>query len=592
MKSRFFTPGSLGLWLLLGTSLALVFLVSLSYSVSAKPQAGVEQVRVAASADDAEESAKGAVDRASSDLELTREDDEQTVGLRFERVAVPQGAHITKAYVQFTVDEEDTSEASLLIHGEASDDPLSFGSEAYDLSSRPTTDAAVAWSPAAWPEPGQTAAEPQTPDLSPIVQEIVDRADWRQNNALALFITGEGKRVAASYDKDHAAAPLLHVEYDNRIAVDTFTATPAAREREVTFSWSVSSSDGGAVSCQLDADGDGTADYTFDTCQTTSSQTHLYPVAGRYQAVLTASGADGALRKAIITVPVTTPDSITVAAAGDIACDPDSPDFNDGRGTDSACAQMRTAAVLVKLNPDLVLALGDNQYKAGVYDAFLASYDPSWGRLKAKTFPIVGNHEGLRSESGQGYCEYFGAVAHCNAEGSQDGAAYYSFDVNNWHFIALNSNCTVAGGCGAGSPQEKWLRADLAANKQPCILAYWHHPRFSSGIHGGNPRYDAFWQALYEYGADIVLNGHEHLYERFASQNPAGAKDTKGIREFVVGTGGKEQRLFHDTAPNSDVRHRGTFGVLELSLHPASYDWAFVPEVGQTFQDSGMAVCH
>ena len=573
-------------------SLAVVLLVSLSYSVSAKSSQGVVQVRVATSADDAEESAKGAVDRTSSDLELTRAKSEQTVGLRFEGIAVPQGAHITKAYVQFTVDEKNSAETSLTIHGEASDDPLSFSSETYNLSSRPTTDAVVTWSPATWSEPGQAASAQQTPNLAPVLQEIVDRAGWRQNNALALLITGEGKRVAASYDKAHAAAARLHVEYDNRIVVDTFTATPAAREREVTFSWSVSGSSGEALNCQLDADGDGAADYTFDNCATTTSQAHLYPVAGRYQAVLTASGADGAVRKAVLTVPVTMPDSITVAAAGDIACDPDAPDFNAGRGTDSACAQMRTADLLVKLEPDLVLALGDNQYKAGEYDAFSASYDPSWGRLKAKTFPIVGNHEGLRPDSGQGYCDYFGAVAHCNAEGSQDGAAYYSFDVKNWHFIALNSNCAVAGGCGAGSPQEKWLRADLAANQQPCILAYWHHPRFSSGIHGNNPRYDAFWNALYEYGADIVLDGHEHLYERFAPQNPDGAKDAEGIREFVVGTGGKEQRIFHDVAANSEVRHRGTFGVLELTLHPASYDWQFVPEAGQTFQDSGMTVCH
>jgi hypothetical protein len=170
---------------------------------------------------------------------------------------------------------------------------------------------------------------------------------------------------------------------------------------------------------------------------------------------------------------------------------------------------------------------------------------------------------------------------------------YYSFDVGNWHLIALNSNCSQAGGCSATSPQGKWLAADLAAHTNSCTLAYFHHPRFSSGQIGNITTMDAFWQPLYQAGADIVLVGHDHDYERFAPQNPSGVLDIQfGIREFVVGTGGRNSSSFGSIKANSQVRNSSTFGVLKLTLTDGAYIWQFIPIAGSTFTDSGSGTCH
>ncbi len=186
-----------------------------------------------------------------------------------------------------------------------------------------------------------------------------------------------------------------------------------------------------------------------------------------------------------------------------------------------------------------------------------------------------------------GYYGYYGPAAGDPKQG------YYSYDLGAWHIVVLNGNCSPVGGCGAGSPQEKWLRADLAASPAKCTLAYWHQPRFSSGEHGSTSTYKPFWQALYDLGADVVVNGHDHDYERFAPQDPSGVADaSKGIRAFVVGTGGAGQRAFSTIRANSEVRNTGTFGVLRLTLRPASYDWEFLPVAGKTFTDKGTTACH
>ena len=169
---------------------------------------------------------------------------------------------------------------------------------------------------------------------------------------------------------------------------------------------------------------------------------------------------------------------------------------------------------------------------------------------------------------------------------------YYSYEVGGWHVVALNSNCAAVGGCGAGSPQEQWLRADLAAHPASCTLAYWHHPRFSSGEHGSDPTYTAFWQALYDANADLVLVGHDHDYERFAPQTADGTRDlARGIREFVVGSGGKNLRAFPQVRANSEARDVTSLGVLELTLGSGAYEWRFRPAVG-SYSDSGSASCH
>jgi hypothetical protein len=288
-----------------------------------------------------------------------------------------------------------------------------------------------------------------------------------------------------------------------------------------------------------------------------------------------------------------------VAAAGDIACDPSDSRFNAGLGTASACHEKATSDILVN-NGALaaILALGDDQYDCGSSSDFLNSFDPTWGRVKSLLRPIPGNHEYSATNpdaygvsdcttGATGYYSYFGAAAGDSTKG------YYSYDVGSWHLIALNSECYAIGGCGAGSPEETWLRADLTAHPAACTLAYWHRPRFSSGRSGSDSTYNTFWQDLYAAGADIVLNGHDHDYERFAPQNPAGALDQRtGIREFVVGTGGKEHYGFVSVVANSEVRNSDTFGVLELGLGANGYSWQFIPDAPGAFTDSGTASCH
>ena len=241
-----------------------------------------------------------------------------------------------------------------------------------------------------------------------------------------------------------------------------------------------------------------------------------------------------------------------IAAAGDIACDPIDSHFNGGLGVGTAgtsgdnCRQAAVATTIEGI-PGLqaVLDLGDNQYYCGSLQAFLGSYDRSWGAFKAITHPSVGNHEYLTAPGSSpatacdptnagasGHYQYFGAAA------GTPGQGYYSFNVGAWHLIALNSTCSGAGGCGATSPQGKWLAADLAANTRPCTLAYWHIPLFSSGGRA-SANSQSFFAALYAAKADVILNGHDHIYERFAPQTSTGAMDAvNGVREFIVGTGG------------------------------------------------------
>ena len=259
-----------------------------------------------------------------------------------------------------------------------------------------------------------------------------------------------------------------------------------------------------------------------------------------------------------------------------------------GAGDIAACASPGSEATAALLDgiPGTVFTTGDNAYGDGTAVEFAHCYEPTWGRHRARTRPSPGNHD-YGTARAAGYHDYFGAAA------GEPDRAYYSYDLGAWHVIALNSNCAQVGGCHAGSPQEQWLRADLAANWTACTVAYWHHPRFSSGPHGGARELWPLWQALYDAGADVVLAGHDHLYERFAPQDPAGRADpARGIRQFTVGTGGASHYGVSQIAPNSEVRNGDTFGVLKLTLHPTGYEWEFVPVAGRTFTDSGSAACH
>jgi len=274
-----------------------------------------------------------------------------------------------------------------------------------------------------------------------------------------------------------------------------------------------------------------------------------------------------------------------VAAAGDIACDPANPAFNNGLGSPRACRMRATSDLLAAGGYDAVFPLGDTQYDYGGFPAFTASYEPTWGRVKAITRAVVGNHE-YGIPGAKGYFRYFGRAAGPSARG------YYSFDLAAWHVVVLNGNCSVAP-CRAGSRQERWLEDDLSVHTNRCTLALWHQPLFSSGLSGGSPSVRPFWNALFRAGADLVLNGHDHDYERFAPKRPSGVLDPeRGIREFVVGTGGASFGPWDLIRPGSEVRENRTFGVLRLTLLPSSYEWQFVPEAGATFTDSGSGSCH
>jgi hypothetical protein len=279
------------------------------------------------------------------------------------------------------------------------------------------------------------------------------------------------------------------------------------------------------------------------------------------------------------------PAAVRIVAVGDIACSPQNPSYLGGLGTPSACAQRATSDLAASLAPQSVLLLGDNQYETGALADYLTSFHSSWGRLGELLRPVPGNHEYL-SAGAQGYYAYFGAAAGDPQKG------YYSFELADWHVVALNSNCGAVGGCQAGSEQERWLRDDLAAHAGRCTLAFWHQPRFSSGAHGNDAAYQGLWQALYDAGADIVLNGHEHIYERFAPQSPQGEADPQGgLRQFTVGTGGRNLTAYATLRANSEVRQNSTFGVLEMTLQADGYAWRYWPVSGP-FRDEGFAACH
>jgi len=228
-----------------------------------------------------------------------------------------------------------------------------------------------------------------------------------------------------------------------------------------------------------------------------------------------------------------------------------------------------------------IFTAGDNAYDAGTEAEFATCFAPTWGRHLARVRPSPGNHDYV-TPGAAGYFAYFGDRA------GPAGRGYYSFDLGAWHIVSLNSNVSVA----AGSEQDRWLAADLAAARQRCVLAYWHHPRFSSALHGSDASLTDLWRTLYDARADLVVNGHDHTYERFAPQTPSGGADpVRGIREFVVGTGGAPLYPFVQIEPNSEVRYNGGWGVLKLSLDETGYAWTFIPADGAAFADSGTGVC-
>ena len=269
--------------------------------------------------------------------------------------------------------------------------------------------------------------------------------------------------------------------------------------------------------------------------------------------------------------------TVTLAAAGDIACEPNL------STTATQCHQAQTAQLIQSLAPTAVAPLGDNQYQVGALTDYQAVFAPSWGQLTSPLHPVAGNHE-YNIPGATGYFSFFGpTVAGDPAKG------YYSYDLGDWHLLALNANCNFVP-CRAGSAQERFVRADLAAHRG-CTLAYWHQPRFASA--GILPDMTDIWRALDDYRNDIVLNGHIHRYERFAPQNAFGVADPlRGSREFIVGTGGKNlRRPGNPPAANTELIEARSFGALLLTLNAGRYDWRFFSQ-NTSFTDSGSTACH
>ncbi len=285
-------------------------------------------------------------------------------------------------------------------------------------------------------------------------------------------------------------------------------------------------------------------------------------------ATITATSEGKSGTSAITVIAAPPPGSTNVlVGAGDIA--------NGGSGAE-------TTAQLLDNIPGTVFTAGDNAYPDGADADFANKYDPSWGRHKARTRPSPGNHD-YHTSGAAGYYRYFGTNA------GPAGQGYYSYDIGDWHVISLNSNIDMS----AGSPQEQWLRADLAASTRECTIAYWHHPRFSSGTHGSSTAPQPLWQALYDAGAEIVVVGHDHNYQRFAPQTPDGVADpARGIRQFVAGMGGAGHYVFSTPIANTEAYNTNAYGVLKLTLAPGAYSWEFIPEPGKTYTDSGSGTCH
>ena len=260
--------------------------------------------------------------------------------------------------------------------------------------------------------------------------------------------------------------------------------------------------------------------------------------------------------------------TVTLIGAGDIA--------------DGGTEEVATAQLILQNPAATVFTAGDNAYPDGT-TANYAVYNQSWGQFKARTRPCPGNHD-YHTTGAAGYFTYFGTLA------GPAGRGYYSYDLGSWHIISLDSEIDMS----AGSPQEQWLRADLAASAKGCQLAYWHEPRFSSGdVHGSNTASRPLWQALQDAGAEIVICGHDHEYERFAPQDADGTPDAAmGIREFVVGTGGAGLYTITTPIANSETHSTSTYGVLRLTLGDGTYSWKFIPIAGEAYSDSGTGICH
>ncbi len=539
-------------------------LVATTVTVFTSPPVNyTEQLRISSGIADVEEAASGSVSTSSSDLELVNDGStgNQTVGLRFERLFIPKNAVITNAYLQFQVDETDSVTTSLMIHGEAADDAVAFTGAAFDVSSRGQTTASVAWTPPAWDTVGAAGADQQTPDLSAIIQEIVNRDGWSANNALVLTLTGSGARTAESFDGDPQAAPLLHIEFqappDNpanslptgtlSIAVNTGTPFPGSTLTAVN---ALADADGlGAFRYQWERSNDGGANYTpigLDQDSYTLTNDDL-----GYQVRVVATYWDGAGTLETVasasTVDVTQPgaDVMRFAIIGDY-------------GNDSIDEQ-NVADLVDGWNVDFILTVGDNAYGAipfddavGKYYAdYIGNYSGAYGSGSTinRFFPSLGNHDYSDDSAGLNggidiYLDYFDLP---------DNERYYDFQIGNTHFFAINSNSEPDGN-ESDSVQAQWLQSALAASEATHKVVFFHHPPFSSDGAGG---YDFMRWDFEAWGATAVLAGHDHIFERILRDENS---DGTAIPYIISGVGGESVGSAIPTDPGSQALYDEGFG--------------------------------
>ena len=535
----------------------------------------VLETRVAASSDDAEENAgTGSMNVDSGDLELVRDGStNQVVGIRFPGQTIPADATITDAWVQFEADATRSEATSLTFYVDRTQASPAFTPSAGNVSLRPRTSASVPWAPPPWTLIGEQGPAQRTPGLAAVVQERVNGIDWLPGDALSFVITGSGRRTARAWDGDFpSGAPLLHVEFEPPANYNPVLSIASPLEGTTAFEGTPIQFSGSATDVESN---DVSASISW-----TSSLDGILGVGpslsrsdltvGAHTLTVTASDGQGGFSSRTRKLTVFAP-SNGLLAVGDI-------------GSCTSAGDEATGALLEMLG-GTILGLGDYAYPNSSASDFTSCFEPSWGRHKARIRPVPGNHEYIQPGAAP-YFAYFGAAA------GSPGQPWRSFDVGGWHIVALDSDCGRVGGCDAGSAQGQWLQADLAANSKPCTLAYFHEPRFSSGFVGVEDDVLPFWQTLYAHGVDVILNGHDHAYERFARMNPNGAAEPlRGIRSFISGSGGASLHGADEAEPNSEVRDETTYGVLRLALEPTSYAWQFFGAGPGTFTDSGSEAC-
>ena len=435
------------------------------------------------------------------------------------------------------------------------------------------------------PSIGGSALGTGTLDAAGIRDIVLDPSSVPGDGSVWLAIRSSGTNSAIVSSREGGAPPLLIVSVGGGgpppalRPVAAFGGSPLSGSAPRTVRFSDASTNG-PTSWTWDFGDPGSGSANVSSVQNPS---HVYADPGTYDVTLTASNVNGS------SDPLTKLDYVTITTGPPPPPPPSGDAVLVGAGDIADCGRTedsKTEALLAGI-PGTVFATGDLVYPNGTTADFANCYGPTWGLEKARTRPIVGNHE-YNTSNAAPYYAYWGAAAGDPTKG------YYSYDIGAWHAIVLNANCSKVGGCNAGSAQERWLLADLKASSAQCTIAFWHQARFTSSRTSPDGATLPLWQDLYDYGAEIVVNGHYHNYERFAAQTPAGVADpSTGIREFVVGTGGAGLSGFKSVVmANSQVRDRSTYGVLKLTLHDDGYDWRFIPIAGQSFSDSGSADCH